>query len=83
MKIKGPIRALGAMSGTSLDGIDGAVLVTDGETITVSDLHGEILIEHTRPAPAVTYVGNRRPPRPAPGPRTVTNVLTHQVSPKS
>ncbi|MFZ3582552.1 anhydro-N-acetylmuramic acid kinase [Loktanella sp. DJP18] len=34
MKIKGPIRALGAMSGTSLDGIDAAVLVTDGETIT-------------------------------------------------
>ena len=33
MKIKGPIRALGAMSGTSLDGIDAAVLVTDGETI--------------------------------------------------
>jgi anhydro-N-acetylmuramic acid kinase len=34
MKIKGPIRALGAMSGTSLDGIDGAVLVTDGKSIT-------------------------------------------------
>ncbi|WP_394153202.1 anhydro-N-acetylmuramic acid kinase [Loktanella salsilacus] len=34
MKIKGPIRALGAMSGTSLDGIDAAVLITDGETIT-------------------------------------------------
>ena len=34
MKINGPIRALGAMSGTSLDGIDAAVLVTDGETIT-------------------------------------------------
>ncbi|SHE44408.1 anhydro-N-acetylmuramic acid kinase [Loktanella atrilutea] len=33
MKIKGPIRALGAMSGTSLDGIDAAVLVTDGVTI--------------------------------------------------
>ena len=33
MKIKGPIRALGAMSGTSLDGIDAAVLITDGETI--------------------------------------------------
>ena len=33
MKIKGAIRALGAMSGTSLDGIDAAVLVTDGETI--------------------------------------------------
>ncbi len=34
MKIKGPIRALGAMSGTSLDGIDAAVLVTDGITIS-------------------------------------------------
>ena len=34
MKINAPIRALGAMSGTSLDGIDAAVLVTDGETIT-------------------------------------------------
>ena len=34
MKIKGPVRALGAMSGTSLDGIDAAVLVTDGVTIT-------------------------------------------------
>ncbi|MEL7213362.1 MAG: anhydro-N-acetylmuramic acid kinase [Pseudomonadota bacterium] len=29
----GPIRALGAMSGTSLDGVDAAVVVTDGETI--------------------------------------------------
>lgn len=27
---KGPIRALGAMSGTSLDGVDAAVIVTDG-----------------------------------------------------
>ena len=33
MKIKGAIRALGAMSGTSLDGVDAAVLVTDGEDI--------------------------------------------------
>ncbi len=30
----GPIWALGAMSGTSLDGIDGAMVLTDGETIT-------------------------------------------------
>ena len=30
----GVIRALGAMSGTSLDGVDAAVLVTDGVTIT-------------------------------------------------
>ncbi|SEM45137.1 anhydro-N-acetylmuramic acid kinase [Loktanella fryxellensis] len=34
MKITGPVRALGAMSGTSLDGIDAAVLVTDGIDIT-------------------------------------------------
>nr|WP_139250654.1 anhydro-N-acetylmuramic acid kinase [Litoreibacter ascidiaceicola] len=34
MKITGPIWALGAMSGTSLDGVDAALLRTDGETIT-------------------------------------------------
>jgi len=28
-----PIRALGAMSGTSMDGVDAAVLITDGQTI--------------------------------------------------
>jgi hypothetical protein len=38
------------------------VVVIDGDTITVTDLHGEILIEHTRPAPGVTYVGNGRRP---------------------
>ena len=30
----GPIWALGAMSGTSLDGVDAAMVLTDGETIT-------------------------------------------------
>ncbi len=30
---EGPLRALGAMSGTSLDGVDAAVLVTDGRDI--------------------------------------------------
>ena len=34
MKIKGTVRALGAMSGTSLDGVDAAVIETDGITIT-------------------------------------------------
>lgn len=34
MKKSGPVRALGAMSGTSLDGVDAAVLVTDGITIS-------------------------------------------------
>ncbi|MEM7522018.1 MAG: anhydro-N-acetylmuramic acid kinase, partial [Pseudomonadota bacterium] len=29
----GPVRALGAMSGTSLDGVDAAVLETDGHDI--------------------------------------------------
>jgi transposase InsO family protein len=35
-----------------------------GDKITVTDLEGEILIEHTRPAPGVTYVGNGRPRGP-------------------
>lgn len=34
LKSGAPIRALGAMSGTSLDGVDAAVVVTNGETIT-------------------------------------------------
>lgn len=42
------------------------LVVTDGDTITVADLDGEVLIEHTRPAPGVRYVGNGRPR----GPRT-------------
>jgi len=33
MEIKGPVRALGTMSGTSLDGVDAAVVVTDGDEI--------------------------------------------------
>lgn len=30
---EGPVRALGAMSGTSLDGVDAAILITDGHDI--------------------------------------------------
>ena len=37
------------------------LVITDGDKITVADLDGEILIEHTRPAPGVRYVGNGRP----------------------
>ncbi|SEW14222.1 anhydro-N-acetylmuramic acid kinase [Cognatiyoonia koreensis] len=33
MKITGPVRALGTMSGTSLDGVDAAIIVTNGVTI--------------------------------------------------
>jgi putative transposase len=43
-------------------GFEEVVVVTDGDKITVTDLHGEVLIEHTRVAPGVTYVGNGRRP---------------------
>jgi anhydro-N-acetylmuramic acid kinase len=33
MMRSGPLRVVGTMSGTSLDGVDAAVLVTDGETV--------------------------------------------------
>jgi putative transposase len=45
-------------------GFQQVLVITDGEKITVTDLEGEILIEHTRPAPGVTYVGNGRPRGP-------------------
>ena len=42
------------------------LVVTDGnqtgDKITITDLDGEILAEHTRPALGITYVGNGRPP---------------------
>jgi putative transposase len=37
-----------------------------GDKITITDLEGEILAEHTRPAPEVRYVGNGRPRGPRP-----------------
>jgi transposase InsO family protein len=42
------------------------LVVTDGDKIIVTDAHGEILAEHTRPAPGITYVGNGRPRGPRP-----------------
>jgi putative transposase len=46
-----------------------------GDKIIVTDLEGEILAEHTRPTPGVTYVGNGRPPgtrprHPEPSPKS-------------
>lgn len=45
-------------------------VVTDSNQITIIDLNGEILLETTRPAPGIRYVGNGRPhgsrPRPTP-----------------
>ena len=37
------------------------LVVLDGNHITVTNLHGEVLAEHTRAAPGVRYVGNGRP----------------------
>ena len=46
------------------------LIVEDGNKILIADLQGTILIEHTRPAPGIKYVGNGRPrgrrPRPSP-----------------
>jgi putative transposase len=44
------------------------LVFSDGDKITVTDTHGEVLAEHTRPAPGVRYVGNGRPPGPRPKP---------------
>jgi putative transposase len=55
--------------------LEQVLVITDGDKITVADLEGEILIEHTRPAPGVTYVGNGRPRGPHP--------KTPEPSPKS
>ncbi|MCV7002293.1 transposase [Mycolicibacterium alvei] len=43
---------------------DQVLVVIDGDSITVADLDGEVLIEHTRPAPGVRYVGNGQPRGP-------------------
>ena len=51
------------------------LVVIDGDNIIATDLDGEVLIEHTRPAPGITYVGNGRPRGPHP--------TTTQPSPKS
>ena len=42
------------------------LVITDGDHLTVTDLQGELLAEHTRPTPGITYVGNGRRPGPRP-----------------
>ena len=37
-----------------------------GDRVIISTLDGEVIAEHTRPAPGITYVGNGRPPGPRP-----------------
>ncbi|KKE98170.1 integrase [Mycolicibacterium obuense] len=52
--------------------LEQVLVTTDKDTIIVTDLDGEVLIEHTRPAPGVKYVGNGKPrgPRPKPSPKS-------------
>lgn len=45
-------------------GLQRVLVIVDNNNITVADLEGEILIEHTRPEPGITYVGNGRPRGP-------------------
>ncbi len=49
-----------------LRGFEQVLVIIDGDKIAVADLDGEVLIEHTRPAPGVRYVGNARPRGPRP-----------------
>ncbi|EHB53998.1 integrase catalytic subunit [Mycolicibacterium rhodesiae JS60] len=37
-----------------------------GDAIIITDLLGEVLAEHTRPATGIRYVGNGRPSGPQP-----------------
>ena len=51
------------------------LVVENADKILVTDLQGTILIEHTRPAPGINYVGNgrprgRRPKTPEPSPKS-------------
>ncbi len=46
-----------------------------GDTLIITDLQGEVLAEHTRPAPGIRYVGNgrrpgTRPKNPEPSPKS-------------
>lgn len=45
------------------------LVVSNGDKVIITDLEGEVLAEHTRPAPGIKYVGNHRPrgPRPKTG----------------
>ena len=47
---------------------DQVLTTTDGDKIIVTDTHGEVIAELTRPAPGIKYVGNRRPRGPRPRP---------------
>ena len=56
-------------------GLQHVLVVTNGNALTITDLDGEILAQHTRPASGVRYVGNGRRPGPI--------AKSDEVSPKS
>jgi putative transposase len=64
-------------------GLNHVLVVTDGNPVTITNLDGEILAHHTRPAPWVSYVGNGRGPGPSQARRSITEVLRHELSPMS
>ncbi|MGW0162713.1 IS481 family transposase, partial [Mycobacterium sp. NPDC003323] len=45
------------------------LVVSVDDKVIVTDLDGEVLVEHTRPATGVKYVGNGQPRGPRPKPR--------------
>jgi len=47
-------------------GLQQVLVITEDNKITVADLDGEILTEHTQQPPGVIYVGNGRPRGPHP-----------------
>jgi putative transposase len=60
-------------------GFEQVLVTTDGDKIIVTDLQGEVLIDHVRPGPGVKYVGNGRPAgRRRLDAVTVTDVLTYR-----
>lgn len=79
------IRTVSAVGNIGLDSVSYKVggqhafrqvlVVSDGDTIIITDLDGEVLAERIRPTPGVTYVGNGRP--------RGTRPTTGKPSPKS
>lgn len=54
---------------------DHVLVSADDSTIVIANTDGEVLVEHPRPAPGITYVGNRqprgpRPTKPKPSPKS-------------
>lgn len=56
-------------------------VMSEIDTVTFIDSAGTVILKQPKPAPGITYVSNGRPRGRQP--RTVTDVLTHKVSPKS